>query len=245
MRDDREYQGPEYWDTLAGNWEQEIFNTLANDRQGVIRGELERVADGTARVADFGCGVGLYLPLLSRLFGTVHGFEQSRACVQRCRGLSRGLDNVTLHNTGTAPRRFRGHFDVVLCVNVALHPQRWYGVMRSAVSLLKDGGWLIAVVPALDSARLVARVEFGDATPQPGEGPDATRPGVVLIDGIPTKHFRAGELRGALSTCGAPLRRLRPVEYEWHSYGLKPAAQWRATLPWDWLLVSRKKTADA
>jgi 2-polyprenyl-3-methyl-5-hydroxy-6-metoxy-1,4-benzoquinol methylase len=136
MRDQREHQGPEYWDTLARSWEDEIFNTLANDRHGVIRGELTRVADRSASVADFGCGVGVYLPLLSGLFGEVHGFEQSGACVERCRRLARALDNVTLHNVATVPRGMRGRFDVVLCVNVALHPQRWYGVLRSAVSLM-------------------------------------------------------------------------------------------------------------
>jgi hypothetical protein len=101
---------------------------------------------------------------------------------------------------------------------------------------------LIAVVPALDSAHLVARVDLSEG-PAAGDGPDASRPGVVLIDGVPTKHFRRGELRGALSNCGAPMQRLTPVEYEWRAYGLEPGPKWKAKLPWDWLLVSRKLNA--
>jgi hypothetical protein len=82
-----------------------------------------------------------------------------------------------------------------------------------------------------------------ESAPGSGDGPDRARPGVVLIDGVPTKHFRRDELLGAVSQCGAPARSIRPVQYEWHSYGLDPEPHWKATLPWDWLIVSRRKTA--
>ncbi|MGQ0676232.1 MAG: hypothetical protein ACT4N4_09125, partial [Rhodospirillales bacterium] len=69
--------GRNYWDRIAPRWRERIFDTLAQDRNGAILAELERAARGSAHVADFGCGVGVYLPVLARLFADVQGFDHS------------------------------------------------------------------------------------------------------------------------------------------------------------------------
>src|SRR3546814_11703090 len=86
-------QSGRYWDAAATTWEDEIFSSFHNDRKGVIAAALRAAADPDATLADFGCGIGIYLPLLGKLFGEVHGFEQSPACVAVARKKTKAQKN--------------------------------------------------------------------------------------------------------------------------------------------------------
>ena len=98
-------QSGQYWDAAATNWEEEIFSSFHNDRKGVILSALKAAADPRAAMADFGCGVGIYLPVLGRLFGAVHGFEQSAACVDVARQKTRGQTNISVHVASSALKK--------------------------------------------------------------------------------------------------------------------------------------------
>src|SRR3546814_11391088 len=79
-------QSGRYWDAAATTWEDEIFSSFHNDRKGVIAAALRAAADPDATLADFGCGLGIYLPLLGKLFG--ERSEERRVgkeCVSTCR----------------------------------------------------------------------------------------------------------------------------------------------------------------
>lgn len=241
----------DYWDNVAPQWAQEIFNTLRHDRNRVIRTELERAARNAGSIADFGCGIGTYLPTLARLFDEVHGFDHSQACVELARkrigrARTRRARSVKVKRAANAPKLLRGTFDAVLCVNAAIAPERsaWRRVLRSAHSLLKPNGRLILVVPSMESAALIAEAEqcardwpntvgvaMAESAPRSG--------GVVSLEGVPTKHFTRGELNGTLSELGLQVRRIQRVEYTWRSQAVKPPRELRDTLPWDWLAVAR------
>jgi SAM-dependent methyltransferase len=236
-----------YWDTMAERWDQEIFNTLHHDRSGVIAGEIERSSRRARSIADFGCGTGIYLPLLSRLFEDVQGFERSMACVAIARRRLRTLANVAVHSASAASVRRHGQFDVVLCVNVAVHPalRARASVFRAICALLSPGGRLILVVPSLESATMVAAAE--DAALR-GRGARRTADwvageqadGVVTIEGMPYKHYAQGELGALLEGLELAVSRIRRVEYSWRSQGVRPGASLNAELPWDWIAVARK-----
>ncbi len=225
--------GSLYWDTVAPRWGERVFNTLKQDRGGVIAAELKRVSRGAKNIADFGCGVGVYFPLLAKLFPRVHGFDLSPACIKVARRKARGKPGVNADVAASAPRAHRGKFAAVLCVNAALHPSRrvWFGVLRSARDLLKPGGRLILVVPALESAALIARAQ---------KTPLKNRNGVVWAGSVPTKHFAQDELAALLAGLGLKLQRLRRVEYSWRSHSIAPPSELRDTGPWDWLAVARR-----
>lgn len=241
----------DYWDNVAPQWAQEIFNTLRHDRNRVILTELERAARNAKSIADFGCGIGTYLPTLARLFDEVHGFDHSQACVELARermgrARTKRARSVKVKRAGKAPRALRGAFDTVLCVNAAIAPERgaWFGVLRSARSLLKPEGRLILVVPSMESAALIAEAEqcaqdcpnaVGVALAESA----LNSGGVVSLEGVPTKHFARDELSGTLSELGLQVRRIRRVEYTWRSQAVKPPRDLRDTLPWDWLAVAR------
>lgn len=236
-------QDRKYWDTMAARWDQEIFNTLHHDKFNVIATEIERSSRRARSVADFGCGTGIYLPLLSRLFDEVHGFERSMACVEIARQQLRKLENVAVHSASAASVGRRGPFDMVLCVNVAVHPAakergRVFGAVRS---LLRPGGDLLLVVPSVESATMVAAAEraaLGKAASGRGDWGAEHPGGVVTIEGMPYKHYSRAELRDDLVELGFGVKRIRRVEYSWRSQGVRPGAGFRDTLPWDWLVVA-------
>lgn len=232
-----------YWDRLATRWDEAIFNSLAADRRQVIRAELRKAARRGRRAADFGCGIGTYLPTLARLFAEVHGFEQSAACAARARRRMRFRPWVTVHAADRAPPACRGRFDVVICVNAAIHPRKrvWNGVLRSACALLKPRGRLLVVVPALESAELVAAaLRLSPAKPARGTTAELAdrRRGIVRIDGVATKHFRRAELADALAANGLDGVRIRRVRYSWQSEAVVPPVSLRRTRPWDWLAIA-------
>lgn len=243
-------QDRKYWDRMARRWDHEIFNTLYHDRFRVITAELKRSVRRGRSVADFGCGVGTYLPILGRLFEEVHGFERSRACVAIARAGVRKKGNIAVHQAASAPRQSRAQFDVVLCVNVAIHPSHRgrTSVLRSARSLLSPGGRLILVVPSFESAAMVATAEReaigSHASRRAGHWDVGARPnGVVSIDGVPTKHYSRQELRDSLISLGLTVTRVRRVEYSWRSQGVRPGPKLRHRLPWDWIAVAQKSAA--
>jgi SAM-dependent methyltransferase len=236
-----------YWDAMAKRWDQEIFNTLHHDRSGVIAGEIERSSRRAQSIADFGCGTGIYLPLLSRLFDDVQGFERSMPCVAIARTRLRTRANVAVHSASSASVRRHGGFDVVLCVNVAVHPalRARASVLRAIRALLAPGGRLILVVPSLESATMVAAEEAaalrGRATRRSPDWIAGKRAdGVVTIEGMPYKHYTKRELRGLLEDLGLGVRRIRRVEYSWRSQGVRPVANRNGELPWDWIAVANK-----
>lgn len=203
---------------------------------GVIVSELKRVARGASSVADFGCGVGVYFSVLGELFKEVHGFDHSPACLRRARRRAGGRAEITVRVAASAPRDCRGRFDVVLCVNAAVHPNRrvWHGVIRSATALLKPRGWLVLVVPALESAGLIAK-----AKAMTGRSKAKAVNGVASLGRVPTKHYSRQELGELLTALGLGVPRLRRVEYSWRSHDAKPPAELSGARPFDWIAVAR------
>lgn len=235
-------QSGRYWDAAATNWEDEIFSSFHNDRKGVIAAALKEAADPDASIADFGCGVGIYLPLLGRLFGNVHGFEQSAACVAVARAKMKARKNVAVHVASSTARKWQGTFDAVLCANAAIHPRRtiWRGVLQSAFDLLRPQGRLILVVPALGSARLLMRAEQGRAAgPSLVVSRDAGGDPHVTIDGVATKHYTQPELKRELGALGFTGLRVRRIEYSWNCHGIRAPKALRGAKPWDWLVTAQ------
>jgi predicted TPR repeat methyltransferase len=227
---------------MAARWDDEIFNSLHHDKFRVIAGEIERSSRRAHSVADFGCGTGIYLPLLGRLFEQVHGFERSRACVDIARERFGAKRNIAIHPASSAELQRHGHVDVVLCVNVAIHPalSARTGVLRAARSLLSPNGTLILVVPSLESATMVATAER-EAIKRRGDWDVRTdAEGVVTIEGMPYQHYSKNGLRDFLASVGFSVSRIRRVEYSWHSQAVRPGPKFRGTLPWDWIVVARR-----
>jgi len=60
-----------YWEKIAPSYNDEIFDVLHNDTKALIRSVIERYASKKKTVADIGCAIGKWLPVLSPAFKKV------------------------------------------------------------------------------------------------------------------------------------------------------------------------------
>ena len=57
-----------YWEKIAPEYNNEIFDVLNNDRKRVIISAIKKVASKNKTVVDIGCAIGKWLPVLSPIF---------------------------------------------------------------------------------------------------------------------------------------------------------------------------------
>ncbi len=237
----------DYWDRQAEHWDEQIFDSLREDVRGVIRRAIRAAGRRHPAAIDFGCGIGGYLPLLSRAFAEVHAIDWSAECVERARRRAARLPNVVVErNTPRALARLERRFGCVVAANVVIHPdgrvrrRLWAAVRR----VVERGGTGIFVVPSLESA---AYCEFVRRHTAPRRAssydfhPRGSRleAGTASIEGVPTKHYVADELASTLAVAGFRLVELSRVNYRWSTESLAPPRAMRAGMPWDWLAVAR------
>ena len=237
-----------YWDAMAGAFDEEIFNSLQEDARGTIRRSIAEVSGPRKRVMDMGCGVGRYLPLLSRLFGEVHASDWSPQCVRQATRLAESLPNVTVDLPAAyRGRTWSGVFDVVTAINVLFDPNagRRTALLKDIRRLLKPRGRAVLVVPSLEAIAYADAVRRVHAPRKKslytfGVRDSRTDPGVLHIQDVPYKHFVGEELVHALRTSGFVPGALERVEYRWSTEAAAPPTQYDLAPPWDWIIVARR-----
>jgi SAM-dependent methyltransferase len=112
----------------------------------LLRGELERLADGS-RVLDFGCSTGRILKGLTRRLECV-GVEPNvdAAAIAAGRGI-RIVSEPQVRDGGA------GEFDAILLTDVYEHLPQPVALVEMLVSRLKPGGWLAIVTGNADAIR--------------------------------------------------------------------------------------------
>lgn len=246
-----------YWERVGERYDKEIFASSLADRAGVIRRRLDELADPRGVAADFGCGVGHYLPLLARRFRAVHGVDFAASLLEQARQRIEGLENVTLHRADLGSGRARVPIPKVrvgVCANVLISEDAGLraGILRSIRRHLAGGARLLLVVPSFESAlfanqRLVAwnrRLGFSERQSL-ASGLRADRDllrGLVPIEKVPTKHYLREELTVLLRDHGFAVESCDKVEYGWDTELEDPPAWLRKPPgPWDWLVVARAR----
>jgi len=248
----------EYWNTLAGSYESEVFDVLANDHRHLIQDQIDELGSPQKSVSDLGCGIGHFLPMLSKRFGRVFAVDISRKCLARAREACRELDNVVyiLKDLST-PTRDVPKVDVTLCVNALLTPSlaKRMAFIQNVRDRLFVGGHLILVVPSLESS-LLARHRLVEWRLRDGLSPrqavraahalvktpvtNQLRQGVLDAGGTPTKHYLQEELVVMLRLQGLHVRRILKLEYSWATEFEAPPRWLQAPFPWDWLVIAEK-----
>lgn len=248
----------DYWDRMAQGYEDEIQSVLHDDQQGLIRKCLKRLAFPGAAVADIGCGIGHFLPVLSKTFSRVYANDISGKLLARARRTYGHLRNVAFLN-GDICQAFKHlpKVDCALCVNSLISSSASIrSRMLQAVSrILKPGGSLVLVVPSLESALFVdirfvlwnekcgqtRRQALRAAYPKTPEKDHLARQGILPIDGVATKHFLKEELHLLLADQKLEMQKAVKIEYNWDTEFEDPPSWMREPYPWDWLVVARKK----
>ena len=247
-----------YWNQMAVCYEDEIFSVLAHDRAELIASKISRYGNKNQTASDIGCGIGHFLPLLSKHFRKILAVDISSKCIARARTTHSGLANVSYRTLDLATAGLRlPKVDFALCVNSAISPalaQR-SRLLDVTCRHLRAGAHLVLVVPALESTFLTdfRLIEWnlrdgmrpGRAV---GSGFSAHRPtrkpriheGVVRIDQVETKHFLREELLILLKNRGLRTLEIEKIEYPWNTEFTSPPRWMQAPYPWDWLFVAQK-----
>lgn len=241
------------WDRVAECFEEEIFNVPANDHKGMIQQQLDRLAVPGAVATDLGCGVGRTLPMLASRYEHVYAVDVSSQCLIEAAKACPMFNNISyVHADLSKDRNGYPATDVVLCINTLLNASielREPLIDRTCHSV-KRGGYLLLVVPSLNSALLTAyrrlqwNLRVGMAPDEARrdaalKGPDLSL-GVVRIDGVPTKHYLQEELEVMLGVRGFTVEAVEKIEYPWTTEFTAPPRWMRAPFPWDWFVVARR-----
>lgn len=246
-----------FWDTVATTFDDEIFNTLANDRHQIIRRHIDRFSAADSTVCDFGCGVGRYLPLLAEKFKSVCAVDISKKCLDVAQSKYASLENVSFWRLDLSTNHSGlGKFDFAININALLLAslRRRRAALETIFQHLKSNGHLLIVVPSLESAlfstsRLFdwrAKTSNGrkngfaiKLSERDSRGVDIAR-GVLNLDGVHEKHYLKEELLVALRDAGFEVDHVEKVEYSWSAMFDEPPRWMKDPYPWDWLATCRK-----
>jgi 2-polyprenyl-3-methyl-5-hydroxy-6-metoxy-1,4-benzoquinol methylase len=243
-----------YWENIAPEYDEEIFDVLAQDKKGLIKKEVLKVAGADKSIIDIGCAVGKWLPVLSSAFKKVHAVDISAKNISIAKKSYADLKNVSYQradmSSSTPP--FSG-YDVALCVNAILSEslmkrQRFfYNINKS----IKKDGHLILVVPALESWLLTRIIQhqwkidkklFQQKLPtvEAAKRYADIQQGNVEIDDVATKHYLGDELDLLLSRSGFEVITRKKINYDWNTEFIETPTWLQQPQPWDWMTVARR-----
>ena len=246
-----------YWERVGDAYAGDIFDSSREDRRRVMRRRLDEYADPGAVACDFGCGIGHYLPLLARRFGTVYGVDHAESLLEQARSLCARLDNVAVLRRDLASTRMRlpRKVRLGLCANVLISDDSAMRrrILGTIARNVVRGGHALILVPSLESAlfanqRLVewnsrrgfdSEEALASGIPPTRRGAREVLRGLVRIDNVPTKHFLREEAEVLLEAAGLRVITVDKIEYGWETEFEKPPSWMRDPRPWDWLFVTR------
>jgi len=248
----------QFWDDVAPDYDEEIFNTLASDRNGLLEAVIRKHAKGARLACDFGCGVGRFVPLLLDCVPNVIATDFSAASLEIAADslTDKQRKRVELQKRDLTVGRPRiGKADFGLLINVIIMPDRDHrrAILANVRRNMNPGGTLVVATPSLESvlythSRMIEWAErdgktFGRAVA--GEDKSASSEivsltsGIVKIRNLPTKHHLGEELTLELRRAGFELMERSRIEYAWSEDYESPPRWLQAPFPWDWLFVVR------
>jgi trans-aconitate methyltransferase len=241
------------WDDTAATFEEDVFNVPANDRLRLIAAFVQQHGGKQRVAADIGCGVGRTVALLARHFEAVEAVDFSSACLAVAQRQNAGHNNVRYHHVDLASAVLPFQpVDLVLCINAWLmhEPDHRTSMVKRTLDAVKPGGHLLLVTPSLESA-LFATHRLVRWQREQGHSPKVAQQkarremsdldmGIVLIDGVYTKHYLKEELEDMLVMYGFELLGVEKLDYPWSRVFAEPPEWMRPPLPWNWMLTAKR-----
>lgn len=242
-----------YWEKIAPDYNEEIFDVLKNDRKGLIVSAIRSVASRKKTVIDIGCAIGKWLPVLSPVFKKVFAVDISAENLDIAKKLYPKLSNVQYDRLDMSnPKAKMPLCDVGVCINAILTDslKKRNSFFTNLNKCIKTNGHLILVIPSLESSMLTSII-------RQRWNPDKDANGVIKknksniqlrnilqgnaeIDNVPTKHYLKEELQLLLTNDGFKTISFRKIEYEWTTEFLTPPGWLSGPKPWDWMVVAKK-----
>ena len=246
----------DYWDHLAADFSESVFEVTERDVHGVIRKTAKRLGGKRLTAVDFGCGAGASTRAVAPYFKRVVGIDFSEKLLRVARERT-DADNIAYRKVDLArmePRSFR--CDVAFCFNVLLSPDSRIrnAIAANVIKSIRKGGAGVFIVPALESElrsyqvalACQTRSGFGRAAAAKEIDAAARRDvvslsqGVVALGGAPTKHFFQDEIAELLADCGMTEIVVSRVHYPWDVVLDDMPDDMPHGQPWDWLAIGMK-----
>ena len=242
-----------YWEKIAPDYNEEIFDVLHNDKKAIIRSAISKVASPSKTVIDAGCAIGKWLPVLSPAFKKVIAADISAKNLAIAKKNYPGYTNVEYLRADMSGKINVQKCDVAVCINAILTDslKKRTAFFHNLSSCLKKGGHLILVVPSLESWLLTRVVQsrwkidkklFDEKLSGNGaiKRYSNIQYGNVEIDNVYTKHYLREELILLLVQEGFAIQDCRKIEYAWNTEFIKPPAWLKEPGPWDWMIAAKK-----
>ena len=243
-----------YWEKIAPDYNNEIFDVLHNDKKAIIRKAINRLGSRHRDVLDAGCAVGKWLPVLSPAFKKVIAADISAKNLDIAKANYQDFSNIEyLRVDMSAPGLRLPKVDVVVCINAILtSSMKKRDAFFSNISrCTKKHGSLILVVPSLESYMFTRIIQdkwkidkdVMPAIPSAPQGLEKYRnsfQGNFDIDNVPTKHYLREELSVPLAREGYTIDKFQKIEYSWKTEFNNPPKWLKDPKPWDWMVVGRK-----
>lgn len=243
-----------YWEKIAPDYNEEIFDVLQNDKKAIIRSAIKAVAAPGKTVADIGCAIGKWLPVLSPAFKKVLAVDISLKNLSIAQKRYPDLVNVEyLRADMSAGKTKLPKSDVVVCINAILTDslKKRNTFFKNLSQIVKKGGYLVLVVPSLESwlmTRIIQKKWNIDSKlfKENISGKEALQKyeniqqGNADIDHVPTKHYLREELQLLLQQDGFRMEDSRKINYTWNTEFVNPPKWLKEPRPWDWMTISKR-----
>ena len=243
-----------YWEKIAPDYNEEIFDVLKNDSKGFIVSAIKKVASKNKSVIDIGCAIGKWLPVLSPAFKKVHAVDISQENLEIAKKLYPEFTNVEYGRIDMSNRRAKMPLcDVGICINAILTDslKKRSVFFANLKKCIKKNGQLILVIPSLESSLLTSIIRQRwdpdkDANSVISKNKSKLQfknilQGNAEIDDVPTKHYLKEELQLLLANEGFKAEDFQKIEYDWNTEFLKPLKWLTQPKPWDWMVVAKKR----
>lgn len=243
-----------YWEKIAPDYNEEIFDVLKNDRKGLIVSAIKKVSSKKKTVIDIGCAIGKWLPALAPVFKKVHAVDISAENLGIAKKLYPEFKNIAYDRIDMSSTKATMPLcDVGICINAILTDslKKRNIFFSNLKKCIRKNGRLILVIPSLESSMLTSIIrqrwdpdKDADDTIHKNKSAVQLRnilQGNAEIDNVPTKHYLKEELQLLLSNEGFEAEDFQKIEYDWDTEFLKPPKWLIEPKPWDWMVIARKR----
>ncbi len=247
-----------FWEDLSDNYEAEVFSVCHNDKNKTISKHLGKYVKKKSIIADYGCGIGHFIPMLQKRAQKLYAYDISQQNIKRSRSRFSDFDHVQFKVCDLSKVRSLPKVDYAFSVNMLIMPSLTVQnkILDKTCRSIKKGGYYILVVPSLESS-LYSNVRLREWNLDLGLSPrSAVRSGfpkntvnaerircegVLSRTGAATKFYLKEELQVLLEKRSMDIKAIEKVEYDWHSEFDMAPSWMKEPYPWDWLVVARKK----
>jgi 2-polyprenyl-3-methyl-5-hydroxy-6-metoxy-1,4-benzoquinol methylase len=243
-----------YWEKIAPDYNEEIFDVLANDKKKIVQKTIKKFASKHKTVIDIGCAIGKWLPILSPAFKKVYAIDISQQNLDIAKQIYSKLENVNYERVDMSnPKAKIIKCDFAICINAILTGtmQKRNVFFKNLQKSVKKDGHIILVVPSLESAMLTSIIrKRWDPDKDSRKMINKKNPvaqlknifeGNTSIDGVSHKHYLKEELKLLLMNEGFATEEFSKIEYEWDTEFNKPPKWLKEPRPWDWMALAKKK----